>query len=395
MKKITLFAAICCFGLAFNAKAQSPYGVGDTMKVNGMLYLVTDATNKYVEVTNDSKGYSWASANAYTGAVSIPSSVANNGNGQSYTVTSIGNWAFIECSGLTSVTIPNSVTSIGGFAFVDCTGLTSVTIPNSVTLIGNSVFYNCSGLTSVAIGNSVTSIGGSAFSGTPWYNNKPDGLVYINNVLYKYKGTMPANTAINIQEGTVSISPEAFEYCSGLTSVTIPNSVTEIGREAFCFCSGLTSVTIPNSVDSIGRQAFSYCSGLTSVTSNAVTPPTIFSSTFDDIGADAVFYVPCVSEAAYMAALYWSGFNYGECFTENGLNDVDVAEATIYPNPVKDVLNIDCSDRVESVEVFNLFGQKVYAGTKTTIDVSSFAKGNYVVKLHTDKSITTKKFVVE
>ncbi|MDR0790435.1 MAG: leucine-rich repeat domain-containing protein [Bacteroidales bacterium] len=114
MKKITLFAAICCFGFAFNAKAQSPFGVGDTMYVDGIWYKVTDATNKYVEVTNDNKGNNlWANAaNRYTGAVNIPSSVVNNGNGQAYSVTAIGESSFRICYELTSVTIPNSVTEI-------------------------------------------------------------------------------------------------------------------------------------------------------------------------------------------------------------------------------------------------------------------------------------------
>ena len=133
-------------------------------------------------------------------------------------VTSIGNSAFSNCSGLTSIIIPNSVTSIGNYAFQYCSGLTSVTIPNSVTSIGDFAFQNCYGLTSVAIPNTVTSIGSGAFS-----------------------------------------------YCSGLTSFTIPNSVTSIGTGAFSYCSGLTSFAIPNSVTNIGNRAFSGCSGLTSI----------------------------------------------------------------------------------------------------------------------------------
>ena len=156
--------------------------------------------------------------------------------------TSIGGGAFRGCSGLTSVTIPNSVTSIGFSAFSDCSGLTSITIPNSVTSIGNYAFAYCSGLTSVTIPNSVTSIGSSAFSGC-------SGL-----------------TSVTIGSGVTSIGEYAFSSCSGLTSITIPNSVTSIGDYAFYKCSGLTSVTIPNSVTSIGNYAFSGCSGLTSVT---------------------------------------------------------------------------------------------------------------------------------
>ena len=138
-----------------------------------------------------------------------------NYNGKNY---AINQYAFYNCSGLTSITIPNSVESIGVSAFYNCSGLTSVTIGNSVTSIGDWTFSRCSGLTSITIPNSVTSIGVGAFEG-----------------------------------------------CSGLTSVTIGNSVTSIGEVAFSGCSGLTSVTIGNSVTSIGRYAFRGCSSLTSV----------------------------------------------------------------------------------------------------------------------------------
>ena len=165
-----------------------------------------------------------------------------------YGLTSIGSYAFCECSGITSVSIPNSVTSIGDWAFCECSGLTSVSIPNSVATIGSSAFSGCSGLTSVTIPNSVTSIGNGAF----W---ECSGL-----------------TSVNIGNSVTSIGDEAFYNCSGLTSVSIGNSVTSIGNFAFCECSGLTSVNIPNSVTSIGYEAFSGCSGLTSVTiGNSVT----------------------------------------------------------------------------------------------------------------------------
>ena len=237
--------------------------------------------------------------NKYTDEVVIPESFLYKG--VIYSVTSIGSSAFDVCRGLTSVTIPNSVTSIDGYAFNGCSGLTSLTIPNSVTSIGYNAFSGCSGLTSVNIGNSVTSIGNSAFGGcsgltsvnipnsvttigigafsgcsgltsinipnsvttisemafynTPWYDNQEDGVVYVGNVLYNYKGTMPDNTEINIKDGTVSISDDAFYYCRGLTAVNIPNSVMSIGSFAFYGCN-LTSVNIPNSVTSIGDRAF-------------------------------------------------------------------------------------------------------------------------------------------
>ncbi|MBR2146048.1 MAG: leucine-rich repeat domain-containing protein, partial [Muribaculaceae bacterium] len=131
------------------------------------------------------------------------------------------------------------VTEIGGSAFRGCSGMTSLEIPNSVTEIGGSAFSGCTGLTSVKIPNSVTSIGDNAFKGTAWYNNQPDGLIYIVGVAYKYKGEMPDGTSIVLKDGCTGLSGSAFKGCTGLTSVTIPNSVTAIGSSVFEDCTGL------------------------------------------------------------------------------------------------------------------------------------------------------------
>ena len=206
------------------------------------------------EKNNGGKSVYVTTGGAYTGDIVIPEHVAYGD--RLYSVTSIGERAFYCCKGLSSVTIGNSVTSIGMYAFNHCGGLTSVTIPNSVTLIDSCAFADCTSLASVTIPNSVTKIGGSAFKGTPWYNNHPDGIVYIGKVAYKFKGKMPSWTAVAIKEGTVSITDGAFYGCDSLTSVTIPNSVTTIGEYAFYSCDSLTSVTIPDSVTSIGGSAF-------------------------------------------------------------------------------------------------------------------------------------------
>ena len=168
---------------------------------------------------------------SYSGSIVIPASVTYEG--KTYSVTSIGNSAFYQCTELTSVTIPESITTIGILAFNYCPLLTSIIIPKSVTHIGRYAFLSCVKLASITIPESVTIIGGDAFSGTAWYDNQPDGVIYINRVLYKYKGTMPENTHIDIREETVSISGSAFDDCTGLTSITIPESVTMIGENAF------------------------------------------------------------------------------------------------------------------------------------------------------------------
>ena len=205
------------------------------------------------------------------GAITIPSEI----DGKS--VTSIEGAAFLGCTGLTSITIPNSVTSIGYAAFEDCTGLTSITIPNSVTSIGNSAFDGCTGLTSITIPNSVTSIGVTAFDGCTGLTsiNVTSGNNYYsdnNGVLFNKKKTElirypegKSQTSYTIPDSVTSIGWEAFERCTGLTSITIPDSVTSIGATAFDGCTGLTSITIPDSVTSIGDLAFQDCTDLTSI----------------------------------------------------------------------------------------------------------------------------------
>ena len=200
--------------------------------------------NGEARVTYQNYSDSYPRYSNLSGTLVIPSNVTYYSayGSTTYSVTSIDANAFRNCSGLTSVTFPNSVTFIGSNAFWGCSGLTSVTISYSVTSIGTDAFRNCSGLTSVTIPNSVTSIGTRAFYGC-------SGL-----------------TSVIIPNSVTYIQSQTFQGCSGLTSVTIPNSVTSIGSSAFSGCRGLASVFIPNSVTSIYQDAFSGCSGLTSVT---------------------------------------------------------------------------------------------------------------------------------
>ena len=132
--------------------------------------------------------------------------------------------------------------TIGDYAFQNLPNIIAVTIPDSVTSIGEKAFYGCNKLESITMGKNITTIGCSAFEGTAWHEQQPDGEIYLNTVLYEYKGTMSPNTSIEIKDGTTSVSSNAFINCTGLNSITIPKSITHIGDNAFYGCYNLKNI---------------------------------------------------------------------------------------------------------------------------------------------------------
>ena len=206
-----------------------------------------------------------------------------------------------------TIKLPKDVTFIPD-SFCSGTYVRKITIPNSVTSIGSDAFSSCSCLSSITIPYSVTSIASSAFNNTPFYNNLPNGDVYLGSCYYEYKGTMPSNTSIVIKDGTNSIGGGAFEYCRNLIAVTIPDSVTSIGDYAFNSCDGLTSVIIPSSVTSIGSNAFSNCSSLTSITCLATTAP-FGSYGLHGLPTNGKLYVPSGSDYSSLLTNLPSGWS--------------------------------------------------------------------------------------
>ena len=312
----------------------------------GDLYYNLDATNQTAEVTYELEG-SVANYKGLTTA-NIPASVAYNS--ETYSVTSIGEYAFSRCTGLTSVTIGNSVTIIGNNAFLGCSGLTSIEIPNSVTRIGGSTFYGCSGLTSV-VWNAKNC---ADFNNTPFYADQSQitSFTFSNEVehipAYLCSG-MSNLTSIEIPNSVTSIGDQAFWVCTGLTSVTIGNGVTSIGIEAFRDCTGLTSVTIPNSVTSIGAGAFAGCSGLTSVAiPNSVTSigdrAFYGCSGLTSMEAPAGFFnVPEQDWPSYTKNLNQVTVNGGE-LTENALLFINRSYKTLQTLDVSGVTNTEFAD---------------------------------------------------
>ena len=273
-----------------------------------------------IKVAEDNKNYSSEEGVLFnkdkTEIIKYPEGKTDNSYTIPNSVTSIGSWAFYNCTSLTSVTIPDSVTSIGSYAFEVCTSLTSVTIPDSVTSIENMAFHYCTSLASVTIGNSVTSIGHMVFD---YCNSLTEIKVAKDNKNYgseegvlfnkdkteiiKYPEGKTDNS-YTIPNSVTSIEDYAFYYCKSLTSIEIPDSVTSIGAGAFYNCKSLTSIEIPDSVTSIEWDAFRACTSLTSI----VIPDSVTSigeSAFESCTSLASIEIPnSVTSIKYRAFYY-------------------------------------------------------------------------------------------
>ena len=274
-------------------------------EVDGIYYNITSSTNKTVEVKSGT--------NKYTGDVVIPESVVYND--VTYSVTSIGTWAFEYCSGLTSVVIGNSVTSIGREAFYSCSGLTNVIIGSSVTNIGSRAFNNCDGLKDVYISDI------AAWCGIDFDDSNGN---YGTNPLYYAK-----NLYLN------------GELVEG--ELAIPDGVTEIKNYAFCDYDKITNVTIPGSVTSIGSYAFNKANAVIDIAAEA--PATVGSSAFH---ANAVLVVPGASVDAYKAA--WGSYANQIAAKELAVRSVEV-EASVVGSALRSAIGDEFTTDVVDLTV--------------------------------------------
>ena len=319
-----------CFRLLLlaSAIATSLSAAAYDFESAGIYYNITG--NNTVEVT-----YSDRDNNTYSGSISVPETVTNNGT--EYSVTKIGSCAFqgsavtsvsmpeciisIDynafkgCQNLESVTLPESLTTLGSYAFYSCKLLKTIKIPSGVTAIPSSCFYECSSLESVTIPEGVTTIGECAFQSCNLNAlTLPESLVKIGSWAFYYNRVL---RSVNIPAKVKTIESNAFHNC-GLTDLVIQEGVQTIGDCAF-ESNSLQNLTLPSTIKSIGNDAFNcHSDNLQSITCNAATPPMLGDNAFS---SGISIKVPMASIAAYRKAYGWKDFSnyYGGEVVADGI----------------------------------------------------------------------------
>ena len=337
------------------------------------LYYSINSNNTTVTVVAPSE-WGWDWEDSPYGELTIPSSVYYNGN--HYSVTAIGTNAFQFCE-LTSVSIPTSVTTIGAYAFYDCTNLYSITIPNSVNYIGECAFW---GAFNVVYHGSAT--------GSPWCARNvnayfEDDFVFTDSTKTIVTGYVGDSTVLVIPNTVTTIALEAF---SGLqiTSVTIPGTVTSIGDYAFSGCNSLSSINIQNAAASIGEYAFAGCSGLVSLSlGDSITE--IGENAFHNCTSLASVIIPNSATSIGLNAFYnirlliYSGTATGSPWGAHRCISGYVDSDFVYTDSTKTVLKAYIGNST-SVTIPN---------TVTTIGDSAFYNCTNITSIAIPDSVTT------
>ncbi len=259
MKKILAILMVC---LCASAMGQQVF-----FESNGIVYGVTSETEKTVEV----EFYGYLLNSAYSGAITIPQTVEYEG--QTYTVTALGEEAFESCTGVTSLTLPATIRSIGAYCFYNCS-FTSLQLPDSLRSIGDQAFLY-SYVTSLHLPACFEEYFGATFwarnlasitvdEANPHYRSI-DGWLYSKDSLTLCIVPDGVTGVINVPSFVRHIGKAAFGFNSQATSVSLPEGLTSIGDFAFNCCSSVNNIVIPSTVTSIGICPFSYCPSLTNL----------------------------------------------------------------------------------------------------------------------------------
>jgi len=449
MKKLYLSCFVLCF--CASIFAQNDFQV--TYNSKTIYYRITSAEMSTVAVTF--RGATPTTYREYTTYILIPPTVTYGG--VTYLVTSIDANTFYDCTGLDSVSIPNTVTYIDSLAFggctilkkciippnvnfigekafsgctmlpsidlpsnitkisngtfMNCSSLTSINIPDMVNIIGERAFLNCISLTSINLPRAVSKIGTSSFFGCINFNyinvdeNNPylmsdSGILYSHAMdtllLYPPK---KAGLEFTTPNSVKSIGDYSLMYITFLKKVNFNNSLERIGTCAFYNATGLAVVHIGDSINYIGEGAFYNCRNLDTIMIKAEEPPCFQSATFYGVPPAVTVAVPCSLVDKYKNSSDW-----GESFAniqgydcQVGVNPPDGCSQpeNIFPNPVEDNLYINLDTPIERVEVYSLGGNLVILENHfhNKIDMKNLQQGIYLVKIFTNKSVIIKKIL--
>lgn len=407
--------------------------VPDSVKKGETFYTVTRIGNEAFSGLENVKSIAVPTTitsigrNAFDGCESLENITLPEG------LTEIGKNAFSYCRSLKTITIPDSVETIGKDAFSSCSGLTefsvgggnvnyssengvffnkdktvllqyptskadtSYSVPDGVQTISENAFKDCTSLSDITIPASVTSIGRYAFENTAWLNNKPDGIVYIGNAVYTYKGTMTADTDLVLPDNITCIAEYAFYKCKKILTISIPHGVANIGYGAFLYCDKLTAINVSSSnsnytslngvlFDKSKTTLIQYPVGSTAA---EYTVPAGVQS----ISGKAFYYCTALKKISFPDTLTSIGVNAFEGCT--GLTEVVLPESTTtidsyafyYCTGLK---NITIPKSVTEIgdEVFNRCENVTLNIYKNSYAYEYAIKNNLKYKLFTDYSIT-------
>lgn len=306
-----------------------------------------------------------AAMSSYSGHLDLPA-----------TVTEIGENAFVECDGLTSINLGNVVT-IHDYAFFDCKGLQSITLPESIETLGIGAFFNCTNLTTLKMNNKLREMGERAFM----------RCISLSDIEFAGNNLVIGNHAFesckNLSIGDISncvseIGDYAFASCIKHRTLTLPASIRRIGKKAFFACSQISRLTLGRELQEIGENAFLNCNRIRQITVNAMTPPTISRSTFASaVYNNATLAVPDESIDDYKAADHWKEFMKIEPSAAHNINSDNNIQVVAFNSQIT-ILGTAAD---APVSVYTTDGTLVQQTTASTLAQYTFERGVYIVKV--------------
>lgn len=331
--------------------------------------------------------------------VVVPDTVDDNGT--TYTVTAIGVNAFKNNVAITSVELPSTVTTIKNEAFRGMTSLTTVsfTTVSGVTSIGHRGFLQSAAL--VDVGGNATGLfsvletitGNGAFNTTNLQNT-----VVVSNLTSTGTNVFRENDQLKGVDlsgstGLTTLNTNFFLNNDLLETITLPEGLQEFGNSSVSGQIALTSIVIPSTVTTYGTSVFANCTSLVDVEVKNPTPATITSGVFTNYST-ATLTVPSGAKAAYEAADVWKDFGTitdGTTLSNN--NVIATEDVYVYPNPVKDVVNIETTSENPKVNLYDITGRLLLTQNGNQVNVASLPSGVYILKITENKKDFVKRIV--